>query len=85
MRDYNTKQLGRTVTSTEDALQIVRGVTGDKSIFGTRDRIAMPDETLYFNTGSDRDKGLLLYTLLQHSSVKQKQGESDFIAETFLA
>ena len=29
----------------------------------------MPDETLYFNTGSNRDKSLLFYTLLQQSPI----------------
>lgn len=83
LRDYNTKQLAQKVTSMEDALQIVHGVTGDKSIFGTRDRIAMPDETLYFRTGSDRDKSLLLHALLKHSRVGADESEAEFIARTF--
>ena len=29
----------------------------------------MPDEILYFKTGSDRDRALLLYTLIQQSSL----------------
>lgn len=69
MRDYNVKKLAEGIEELSDALSIVAGVTGRDSIFGSRDRIAMPDETLYFKTGSDRDKALLLYTLLQHSSI----------------
>ena len=51
------------------ALAIVKSITGHESIFGSRDRIAMPDETLLFNTGNDRDRALLLYTLLAHSPI----------------
>jgi hypothetical protein len=69
LRDYNVRQLGRGITELSDALSIVAGVAGRNSIFGSRDRIAMPDETLYFNTGSDREKALLLYTLLRHSPI----------------
>ena len=66
LRDYNVKQLAQGINELSDALSIVGGITGRDSIFGSRDRIAMPDETLYFNTGDDRDRALLLYTLLQH-------------------
>ncbi|MBA3631892.1 MAG: hypothetical protein H0W58_03625 [Acidobacteria bacterium] len=69
MRDYNVKQLAQEITELSDALSVVSNITEQDSIFGSRDRIAMPDETLYFKTGSDRDKALLLYTLLQHSSI----------------
>ena len=56
-----------------DALSIVASLTGRDSIFGSRDRIAMPDETLYFNTGSDRDRALLLYTLLRCSPIRDAE------------
>lgn len=69
MRDYNVKKLAQGITTLRDALSIVGGIAGKDSIFRSRDRIAMPDETLYFKTGSDRDKALLLYALLQHSPV----------------
>ena len=69
LRDYNVKQLAREITELSDALSIVAGIEGRDSIFGSRDRIAMPDETLYFKTGSDSDKALLLYTLLRHSTI----------------
>jgi hypothetical protein len=67
MRDYNVKKLAQGITNLRDALSIIGGVAGKDSIFGSRDRIAMPDEILYFKTGSDRDKALLLYALLRHS------------------
>jgi len=69
MRDYNVKQLARGITELSDALSIVAGIEGRDSIFGSRDRVAMPDETLYFKTGNDRDKALLLYTLLKRSPI----------------
>jgi len=69
LRDYNVKQLAQGITELSDALSIVAGIEGRDSIFGSKDRIAMPDETLYFKAGSDRDKALLLYTLLRHSPI----------------
>ncbi|MDQ3181281.1 MAG: hypothetical protein M3Q33_12245 [Acidobacteriota bacterium] len=69
MRDYNIKQLAQGITKLSDALLIVGDIKGQDSIFGSRDRIAMPDETLYFKTGDDRDKSLLLYALLQNSTL----------------
>ncbi len=73
MRDYNVKQLAQGISELSDALSIVAGIEGQDSIFGSRDRIAMPDETLYFKTGSDRDKALLLYTLLRHSPISDAE------------
>ena len=75
MRDYNVKQLAQEIAALPDALSIVEGITGQDSIFRSKDRIAMPDETLYFETGSDRDKALLLYVLLRHSRL----GEPDSV------
>lgn len=68
-RDYNTGQLAKKIATMKDALDIVTKIKGTTSIFGTRERIAMPDETLYFDTGSDRDRALLLYTLLYRSPI----------------
>lgn len=69
MRDYNVQQVAGTISRVEDGLEAVNRIRGTDSILGSRDRIAMPDETLYFNTGTDRDRALLLHTLLRHSSV----------------
>lgn len=69
LRDYNTGQLAKRIVTLKGALDIVAKVKGTISIFGTRERIAMPDETLYFDTGTDRDRALLLYTLLCRSPI----------------
>ena len=85
LRDYHVKRLAEGVADLSDALEIVARVVGQASIFESRDRIAMPDETLYFKTGSDRDKALLLHTLLQHSSIADRESviglseESSFV------
>lgn len=73
MRDYNVKQLALEITELSEAISIAGGITGRDSIFGSRCRIAMPDETLYFKTGSDRDKALLFYTLLRHSPISDAE------------
>ena len=82
LRDYHVKRLAEGVGELSDALEIVAGVTGPDSIFESRDRIAMPDETLYFNTGSDRDKALLLYTLLHHSIIADRESAIAFSDES---
>ncbi len=69
MRDYHVKKLAEGIKELPQALAILAGITGRNSMFESRNRIAMPDETLYFKTGSDRDKALLLFTLLQSSFI----------------
>ena len=69
LRDYNAGQLAKRIVTLKDALDIVAKVKGTRSIFGTRERIAMPDETLYFDTGTDHDRALLFYTLLCRSPI----------------
>lgn len=73
LRDYHTKQLSRKIKNLEDAFTIIKGITRCDSIFGSRDRIALPDEILLFRTGSDRDGALLLFTLLQHSLISDPE------------
>lgn len=51
----------------DDAIACVQAIEGALSIFGTRERISLPDEVLTLRTGCDRDKALLLYALLQHA------------------
>lgn len=48
-----------------DALQFVSAITGNESIFDDPGRIAMPEETVRFATGTNRDKSLLLHVLLE--------------------
>lgn len=69
LREARARELGKGVKDLPGALAIVKRIAGHESIFGSRDRIAMPDETLLFNTGNDRDRALLLYTLLAHSPI----------------
>lgn len=57
--------------SCEDAIALIRLIKGKESIFGDRSRIAMPDETLSLETGTDRDKALLLHVLLEHLNLRQ--------------
>lgn len=49
----------------EEAIGIIADIEGNESIFDDRDRIAMPDETLRFSTGTDRDKALLVHVILE--------------------
>jgi hypothetical protein len=67
LRDYHTKRAAASVATLEDAVSIVKSVRGRRSVFGSRGRVALPDETLYFDTGDDRDRALLLFTLLAQS------------------
>jgi len=68
-RDFEVGQRAESVKSVEDAIEIVKTIENHDSIFESRDRIAMPDETLLFNTGDDRDRALLLFSLLLKSSL----------------
>lgn len=79
--DYHTKQVSRKIRNLEDALTFVKGITGRDSVFGSRDRIALPDETLLFKTGNDRDRALLLFTLLQHSSISDPKMTIGFLED----
>ncbi|MDP1660619.1 MAG: hypothetical protein Q8L55_01780 [Phycisphaerales bacterium] len=81
LREARARELGRGVNDLPEAMAIVRGITGNDSIFGSRDRIAMPDETLLFNTGSDRDRALLLYTVLAHSPTADPDSRIGFSPE----
>ncbi len=58
--------LGHSLETRQDAIDVVKNLTGSESIFNDRKRIAMPDETLRLKTGSDRDKALLLHVLFEH-------------------
>lgn len=51
--------------SVDSILVHLRALPGRESIFGDRNRIAMPDETLLFGGGSDRDIALLLHVALE--------------------
>lgn len=70
LRDPHVKALAQKVNQLSDALQIIANIMGQTSVFESRERLALPDETLYFNRGDDRDRALLLYTLLYHSPIR---------------
>jgi len=86
LRDYHVTKLAEGIEELSDALSIVASIKGPDSIFESRNRIAMPDETLYFKTGSDRDKALLLYILLHYSTIGDTESviglsdESSFVS-----
>lgn len=77
MRDYKTKKLAGNIRESSDALAIGDSIEGTESIFDDPNRIAMPDEVLYFNTGTDREKALLLYTLLRQSRIADENSTLD--------
>lgn len=62
----NSRALAGTLKTLEDAVAVMAEIAITDSILGSRDRIAMPDETLRFHAGTDRDKALLLHTLIAH-------------------
>jgi hypothetical protein len=67
LRSHKSRQAAQPIGSFDDAVAIARAVPGERSIFGTRERVALPDEVLTLGTGSDRDKALLLHTLLRQA------------------
>ncbi len=77
-RDWNTRELAKSINNLDDALSVVGRVASNDSIFGSRDRIAMPDEVLLFGTGTDRDRALLLYTILNQSPFADKSSRIGF-------
>jgi hypothetical protein len=72
------------IRSIDDALRAIGDIAGTASIFDDEGRIAMPDETVRFATGTHRDKALLLHVLLERvaddgarSSLETLMGEAD--------
>jgi hypothetical protein len=53
------------IETLDDAMRSVAAIPGNDSIFEDPTRIAMPEETVRFATGSSRDKALLLHVLLE--------------------
>lgn len=49
----------------DDAMRAVNAISGTESIFEDPNRIAMPEETARYATGTVRDKALLLHVLLE--------------------
>ncbi len=67
------------VANLDDALAVVRAIPGRDSIFGPYNRLALPDELLIFNTGSDTERILLLYALLMLSSSFTESEKAEFV------
>lgn len=60
-----TAERAAQLASVDEAIALVASLPGRESIFGDRERLAMPDETLRLGTGSERDRALLLQLLLE--------------------
>lgn len=71
-QQHLTRKLAATCSGIEDVIAKVAGIAQAPSILGSHDRITMPDETLRFRTGTDRDRALLLHVLAEH--VIERQG-----------
>jgi len=67
-RGWRLQRAARQVRTLEDALDCLAGVPGHDPVFGSVDRIALPDEVLLFARGSHRDRALLLYCLCLESA-----------------
>ena len=55
------------IATIDDAMRAVAAIPGSESIFEDPTRIAMPDQTVRFATGTSRDKALLLHVLLERA------------------
>lgn len=64
------------VDSLQSAVDMVASVENDQAVLSYRNRIALPDEVLLFQTGDDVDKGLLLFSLLLAASFASAQDKS---------
>jgi hypothetical protein len=65
-RDFHVNEKVKNIKSLEDAFNVIKSIPSNESIFKSRDRIALPDEVLFFKKGNDRDRALLLYCLLSN-------------------
>jgi len=74
-RSAHVDALADSVDTMDDAVAAVASIDGSDSIFDDRDRIAMPDETIRFATGSDRDKALLLHVLLERFLARRESAQ----------
>ncbi|MEM7124505.1 MAG: hypothetical protein AAF563_24730 [Pseudomonadota bacterium] len=69
LREHRAREAAADIDTLDHAIAVVRGIDGRESIFDDRDRLALPDEVLLLNTGTDRDKALLLFALLHHAEL----------------
>ena len=73
-RSMLPKNAADALAGMDDAIAFVRAIPGRISIFDDRDRLALPEETLLFQTGTDRDLALLLHVLLEEIAARQPDG-----------
>jgi hypothetical protein len=74
---YKTYIRAAEIFNLDDALSLVRSIPGTVSILHGPERIALPDEILLFQTASDNERVLLLYTLLMHSPSSSEIEKTD--------
>ncbi|MBM4178098.1 MAG: hypothetical protein FJ211_02040 [Ignavibacteria bacterium] len=66
MQSPLARKVARGMQSPEEAAAFVDSIPGYESIFGDDHRIALPDETLRMQTGTERDRSILLDVLTKH-------------------
>lgn len=64
LRGPRLRKLAESVGDLDAALQSAKQISGRESIFGCRDRVAVADEVVLFDTGDDVDRGLLVLALV---------------------
>jgi hypothetical protein len=72
-RNPLTIKLASQLEDVSAALLRVQDIKKIESIFNDRERVALPDEILRLESGTDRDKALLLHVLLEHISQRDIQ------------
>ena len=72
-RNPLTIKLASQLEDVSAALLRLQDIKRIDSIFNDRERVALPDETLRLESGTDRDKALLLHVLLEHIAKRHKQ------------
>jgi len=78
-RSPHLREQAANLTSLDAALAVVAALPGTESIFLDRERIAMPEETLRFAMGTDRDRALLLHALLQHAPALPQEERRELV------
>ena len=75
-RNPLTIKLASQLEDVSAALLRVQDIKKIESIFNDRERVALPDETLRLESGTDRDKALLLHVLLEHIAQRDIQNSA---------
>jgi hypothetical protein len=67
LRGHRVQELAAGLEGVAHAVETVSAIPGNHSIMGTPQRLALPDEVLQFQSGTSREKALLLYCLIHHA------------------